>query len=79
MFTYIIDLIVLGWLVLVPITLLLPLLIRKRSVRIMVALCYGVAAILVASEPRLIIPIKGATHNDWNPRTFWYEPWGKSI
>lgn len=24
------------------------------------------------------IPVKGATGNDWNKDTFWYEPWGVS-
>ncbi|MCJ8268290.1 MAG: M23 family metallopeptidase [Psychrosphaera sp.] len=26
----------------------------------------------------LSIPVKGATNNDWNHQTFWYEPWGSS-
>lgn len=26
----------------------------------------------------LIIPVVGATARDWNPQSFWYEPWGKS-
>lgn len=25
-----------------------------------------------------IIPVSGATHNDWNKDTFWFEPWGSS-
>lgn len=25
-----------------------------------------------------VIPVEGATSNDWNKDTFWYEPWGKS-
>lgn len=24
------------------------------------------------------IPVKGATIKDWNAKSFWYEPWGKS-
>lgn len=27
---------------------------------------------------RLVIPVAGATVNDWNEDTFWYEPWGAS-
>lgn len=27
---------------------------------------------------RRIIPVKGATHSDWNANTFWHEPWGSS-
>jgi len=26
----------------------------------------------------LIIPVKGATKSDWNPKSFWFSPWGKS-
>lgn len=24
------------------------------------------------------IPVEGASARDWNPRTFWFEPWGRS-
>jgi len=27
---------------------------------------------------QLIIPVKGATRNDWNKTSFWHSPWGKS-
>lgn len=27
----------------------------------------------------IVIPVKGATDNDWNHETFWYDPWGTSI
>jgi murein DD-endopeptidase MepM/ murein hydrolase activator NlpD len=26
-----------------------------------------------------VIPVYGATTNDWNHDTFWYEPWGSSV
>lgn len=26
----------------------------------------------------IIIPVQGATTADWNHKTFWYKPWGKS-
>ncbi|ABQ28134.1 M23 family metallopeptidase [Geotalea uraniireducens] len=26
----------------------------------------------------LIIPVKGATRADWNSKSFWFSPWGKS-
>ncbi len=29
-------------------------------------------------EP-LVIPVKGGKAVDWNHKTFWYEPWGKSV
>jgi len=27
---------------------------------------------------RLVIPVQGASDQDWNHGTFWYEPWGRS-
>jgi len=27
---------------------------------------------------KIVIPVKGATANDWHHNTFWYSPWGKS-
>jgi len=24
------------------------------------------------------IPVEGASQRDWNPKSFWYEPWGQS-
>jgi murein DD-endopeptidase MepM/ murein hydrolase activator NlpD len=27
---------------------------------------------------RPVIPVEGATRADWNPRSFWYYPWGAS-
>ena len=26
----------------------------------------------------IVIPVQGATKNDWNHNTFWYQPWGTS-
>jgi murein DD-endopeptidase MepM/ murein hydrolase activator NlpD len=26
----------------------------------------------------LVIPVMGATKADWNPKSFWFSPWGKS-
>ena len=26
----------------------------------------------------LVIPVEGASKSDWNEKTFWFEPWGKS-
>ncbi|GAB7028536.1 M23 family metallopeptidase [Geotalea toluenoxydans] len=26
----------------------------------------------------LVVPVKDATKNDWNPKSFWFSPWGKS-
>lgn len=30
----------------------------------------------IPEEP--LIPVAGATAKDWNPKSFWYEPWGVS-
>lgn len=42
---------------------------------------YGVVVILflgyLIPEP-IYIPVAGATSKDWNPKSFWYEPWGSS-
>lgn len=37
-------------------------------------------AIAVASfiPQHHIIPVQGATAKDWNPKSFWYYPWGRS-
>ncbi|NTX26657.1 M23 family metallopeptidase [Burkholderia pyrrocinia] len=35
-----------------------------------------VAGFLVPEHPR--IPVQGASSRDWNPHSFWAEPWGKS-
>lgn len=44
---------------------------------------YGSIFVLVLTggyllPERLSIPVEGATNADWNPDTFWYEPWGAS-
>ncbi|MCM5682671.1 M23 family metallopeptidase [Schlegelella sp. S2-27] len=31
---------------------------------------------LVPENP--VIPVEGASARDWNPKSFWYEPWGAS-
>ncbi len=28
---------------------------------------------------QLVMPVADATHNDYNPASFWYYPWGKSV
>ena len=27
---------------------------------------------------RAVVPVAGATRRNWNPQSFWYEPWGAS-
>jgi peptidoglycan LD-endopeptidase LytH len=33
---------------------------------------------LVLPEGERRIPVVGASYKDWNPRSFWYHPWGRS-
>lgn len=40
-----------------------------------------VASILLGGlllPARMQIPVEGASAHDWNPRSFWFEPWGVS-
>lgn len=43
----------------------------------------GLSIILLLSwglwiPEKAMIPVQGATARDWNPKSFWYEPWGAS-
>lgn len=42
----------------------------------LVFFCLFILGFLIP-EPRGI-PVKGATSADWNPKSFWFEPWGSS-
>src|SRR6185312_12055411 len=44
------------------------------------ALAFAVAALAapLAWPDHPAIPVQGATRADWNPRSFWYYPWGAS-
>jgi len=45
--------------------------------RILLGILLTLILLLLLPEwPR--IPVAGATAADWNPKTFWYEPWGAS-
>ncbi len=37
----------------------------------LVIICAG-----LAMPEKLVIPVEGASSDDWNHNTFWYEPWG---
>lgn len=45
---------------------------RKRWILFGLVLVWGV----LPEWPR--IPVEGASARDWNPQTFWFEPWGRS-
>lgn len=36
-----------------------------------------IVAVLLLPQ-QIVIPVKGARVGDWNPKAFWFEPWGKS-
>ena len=60
---------------------LIPLFIYLRQRKLIVLLGCGFIAVIVLllTQPLLRIPVEKATDADWNPKTFWYEPWGASI
>jgi peptidoglycan LD-endopeptidase LytH len=49
----------------------------KRSLKISIAVLILLGIGFVVPE-RIVIPVQGASVKDWNPETFWYEPWGSS-
>lgn len=49
---------------------------KKRHKISIVILVVFIAGFIVPE--RKIIPVVGATSEDWNANTFWYEPWGSS-
>ncbi len=52
---------------------------KRLSLTKILILCFAGIILLGFSVPeRLVIPVHGATKNDWNHNTFWYSPWGVS-
>jgi murein DD-endopeptidase MepM/ murein hydrolase activator NlpD len=49
---------------------------RRRKFLLAVLLLALLAPFAIPENAR--IPVQGASVNDWNPRAFWYEPWGAS-
>jgi murein DD-endopeptidase MepM/ murein hydrolase activator NlpD len=49
---------------------------RVRKALLIALLALLVAPFLIPENAR--IPVQGASVRDWNPRAFWYEPWGAS-
>ena len=49
---------------------------RRRKILLAVVLVVLLAPFAIPENAR--IPVQGATVRDWNPRAFWYEPWGAS-
>lgn len=54
---------------------------RKRTSKFLKVSLAAIAIILLLGfvvPEHAIIPVKDATRHDWNPETYWYEPWGMS-
>jgi murein DD-endopeptidase MepM/ murein hydrolase activator NlpD len=51
---------------------------RRRRWRTALYVLVGVLAMGCALPGALQTPVAGTTSKDWNPRSFWYEPWGAS-
>ncbi len=49
---------------------------RKKQM-VLIAL-FAIITLGYLVPEKLIIPVQGATQTDWNEKSFWYEPWGKS-
>jgi hypothetical protein len=49
----------------------------KKFKKVLIATLALLAIGFVIPE-RKTIPVVGASKNDWNPKSFWFEPWGTS-
>jgi murein DD-endopeptidase MepM/ murein hydrolase activator NlpD len=77
--TSLVDISVTIWVIGIPVALLTLFLFDWRKGVIVAALSVGVSGFFFLAQPDLQVPVKGATRSDWNPKSFWCEPWGKSI
>jgi peptidoglycan LD-endopeptidase LytH len=50
---------------------------RRVSLRASLGLLAVIAGGLLIPE-QAVIPVEGASVRDWNPKSFWHEPWGVS-
>jgi peptidoglycan LD-endopeptidase LytH len=51
----------------------------KLSIRIKLAIAtVGIICIGFLIPESAKVPVQGASNKDWNPKSFWFEPWGKS-
>jgi murein DD-endopeptidase MepM/ murein hydrolase activator NlpD len=54
----------------------------QKKAKIAFGVIFAVLLLLLAGglclPERLVIPVKGATKSDWNAKSFWFSPWGKS-
>ena len=52
---------------------------KKRNLCKIGVLLIVIVVVELIIPQTLIMPVEGATHSDYNPKSFWYYPWGKSI
>jgi len=50
----------------------------KKLLFRMIALLMMIFTLGFVFPEQLQIPVQGATVKDWNPKSFWYHPWGRS-
>lgn len=51
---------------------------KRRVARWFLLVALAIIAIGLLLPQRMSIPVEGATPRDWNPDSFWHEPWGQS-
>ena len=51
---------------------------RSKILLILLSSLCVVGSIGLLLPEKIAMPVTGATANDWNKDTFWYEPWGSS-
>lgn len=49
----------------------------KRKIYYLAVPACALLVFFLLPEPK-VMPVVGATDNDWHPNSFWYEPWGSS-
>lgn len=50
----------------------------KITFGVIAAVLLLLLAVGLCLPEQLVIPVKGATKSDWNAKSFWFRPWGKS-
>jgi peptidoglycan LD-endopeptidase LytH len=50
---------------------------RRILLRTLLA-AFAIVSVGLLLPERAVIPVDGASARDWNPKSFWYEPWGVS-
>ena len=51
----------------------------KQLKNILIILSGTLLILIYLPDEKNCIPVANATSNDWNPKSFWYYPWGRSI